>query len=167
MKKLIISNQDFAQKQLKEKGEFSLLQCERLLEFLQVSHQQAQQSIIYFELTGAKARFSYPSLQLSIKAELPAICQRCLDVTNFSLNLQFNYLINPELLNSDATVTEDENDETDWLEPDVEFDVLALIEDELLMAAPIAPIHEVDCGQLNLQSGEKANPFAVLKGKIK
>ena len=167
MKKLIINNQDFAQKQLKEMGEFPLLQCERLLEFLQVSNEQADQSTVYFVLTGSEASFSYPSLQLSIKAEVPAICQRCLDVTNITMDLQFNYLINPELLNPNATVTEDENDETDWLEPDVEFDVLALIEDELLMAAPIAPVHEAECGQLNMQSGEKVNPFAMLKGKIK
>ena len=40
-----------------------------------------------------------------------------------------------------------------------------MIEDELLMAAPIAPVHPTECAQLCMQSGEKANPFTVLKGK--
>jgi uncharacterized protein len=162
MKKLIINNQDFAQKQQKEQGEFSLLQCERLLDFLQINPAQAEKTVIYFELTGFQKQFSHPSLRLAIRAELPALCQRCLEVTNIPLALDFDYLINP-----DTTEIEDEDDELDWLEPDPEMDVLALIEDELLMAAPIAPVHPTECAQLRMQSGEKANPFAVLKGKIK
>jgi uncharacterized protein len=51
------------------------------------------------------------------------------------------------------------------------MDLVALIEDEMLMALPIAPVHAEDCND-NLhngvaESGEKPNPFAVLKGLIK
>jgi uncharacterized protein len=41
-----------------------------------------------------------------------------------------------------------------------------LIEDELLIAMPIAPLHEADCIKATMQSGEKPNPFAILKGKF-
>ena len=47
------------------------------------------------------------------------------------------------------------------------MDIAALIEDEIIMALPIAPMHEVICGEVVTQSGEKPNPFAVLKGIIK
>ena len=58
----------------------------------------------------------------------------------------------------------DENDEIDWLEPSQEMNLSELIEDELLIAIPIAPVHEANCAKSNMQSGEKPNPFAVLKG---
>jgi len=61
----------------------------------------------------------------------------------------------------------EESDEIDWLEASQEMDLTALIEDELLIAMPIAPMHETDCLKTSLQSGEKPNPFAVLKGKFK
>ena len=47
------------------------------------------------------------------------------------------------------------------------MNVLQLIEDELLLAMPIAPTHAEACNKASMQSGEKPNPFAVLKGKIK
>jgi uncharacterized protein len=47
------------------------------------------------------------------------------------------------------------------------MDVVQLIEDEIIMALPIAPTHEQNCGPQVMQSGEKPNPFAVLKGLIK
>jgi uncharacterized protein len=162
MKTLTIDNQEFAQKQQNEQGEFVLSSCVRLMDSLHVSREQADNTMIYFALSGFQKQFSHPSLQLTIRTELPALCQRCLDYTAVSLDLHFQYLIL-----ADAGEMLDEDDELDWLEPNHEMDVLALIEDELLMAMPIAPVHSHDCGQLKLESGEKANPFAVLKGKIK
>jgi uncharacterized protein len=47
------------------------------------------------------------------------------------------------------------------------MDLQKLIEDEIIMATPIAPTHEGHCAQGTMQSGEKPNPFAVLKGLIK
>jgi len=47
------------------------------------------------------------------------------------------------------------------------MDLLTLIEDEIIIATPIAPLHEGNCAHGTMQSGEKPNPFAVLKGLIK
>ena len=60
-----------------------------------------------------------------------------------------------------------ENDEIDWIEEEKEMNLLELIEDELLLAMPIAPHHDNNCAKLSMQSGEKPNPFAILKGKYK
>ena len=79
-----------------------------------------------------------------------------------NLDLNFDYLL------SDSTINEmEDGDEMDWLEINSEMDVRELIEDELLLAMPIAPAHDGACSSLSMQSGEKPNPFAVLKGKIK
>jgi uncharacterized protein len=81
---------------------------------------------------------------------------------HINLDLNFDYLISDYALDDI-----DENDEIDWLEANNEMNLCELIEDELLLAIPIAPVHENNCSKLSMQSGDKPNPFAVLKGKIK
>ena len=159
MNELVINNLEFAQTQQTLTGEIDALKCERLAETLVPKGKGAH---INFKLTGAAKQLRNPSLHLHIEAKLPVTCQRCLDEMLVSINLDFNYII------CNALPTEiDENDDTDWLEAAPETDVQDLIEDELLLAMPIAPMHDHDCNKQSMQSGEKPNPFAVLKGLIK
>ena len=67
---------------------------------------------------------------------------------------------------------EDEESEEDVLVTSKAFDLLELIEDELLMAAPLVPMHTVCPQPLKLQAvdpefvelpQDKPNPFAVLQ----
>lgn len=161
-KSLIINNLEFAQKKQRLADSFAASDLIRLDEVLAPHDKDAKPATIYFELTGVCKQFSQPGLHLSIKAELPVICQRCLDQMTIRLDLAFDYLI------SDATIDAlDDNDEVDWLEADNEMNLQELIEDELLLAMPMAPVHEENCSKSSMQSGEKPNPFAVLKGKIK
>ena len=156
---LVINNLEFAQAQQTLAGEIDALKCERLAEILAPSGKGAP---ISFKLTSTARQLRNPSLHLHIEAKLPVICQRCLDEMLVNINLDFNYII------CNALPTEvDENDDTDWLEAAPEMNLQALIEDELLLAMPIAPMHDHDCSKQSMQSGEKPNPFAVLKGLIK
>ena len=158
MNDLVINNLEFAQTQQTLAGEIDALKCERLAESLVPNGQGGH---INFKLTGAAKQLRNPSLHLHIEAKLPVTCQRCLDKILVSLDLSFNYII------CNALPTEiDENDDTDWLEASPDMSLQELIEDELLLAMPIAPMHDADCSEQSMQSGEKPNPFAVLKGKF-
>ena len=157
-KSLIINNLEFAKSKLKLDDSLVAAELTRLSEMLA----NAGNSQIAFQLSGASQQFSQPSLHLSIKANLVVTCQRCLDEMTVNLNLDFEYLISGTQINE-----AEENDETDWLEASHEMDVGELIEDELLLAMPIAPTHAHDCSKLSKQSGDKPNPFAVLKSLIK
>ena len=159
MNDLIINNLEFAEAQQTLAGEIDAANCERLAVTLSASGKGAN---INFKLTGAAKQLRNPGLHLHIEAKLPVTCQRCLDEMQVQLNLDFNYIICNEL-----PLETDENDDTDWLEAAPDMNVQALIEDELLLAMPIAPMHAHDCSQQSMQSGEKPNPFAVLKGLIK
>ena len=159
MNDLIIHNLEFAEAQQTLAGEMDALKCERLAEILMPSGNGAH---ISFKLTGAAKQLRNPSLHLHIEAKLPVTCQRCLDEMQVQLSLDFNYIVCDEL-----PLETDENDDTDWLEAAPDMNVQALIEDEILLAMPIAPTHAHDCSQQSMQSGEKPNPFAVLKGLIK
>ena len=162
MKTLIISNLEFAQKQQEIADYFAPESLNRLSETLALTSENAHLADINFTLTGDIKRFRQPSLHLHINSQLPVICQRCLDEMLIKLDLKFDYLL------SDSSVNAmEESDELDWLEINSEMDMRELIEDELLLAMPIAPVHAASCNKLNMQSGEKPNPFAVLKGKIK
>jgi uncharacterized protein len=157
-KSLIINNLEFAKNQLELSDRLMTAQLPRLAEML-VNQDKSQ---VQFQLSGMGKQFRQPSLHLNIKANLAVTCQRCLDEMVVDLNLSLDYLI------SNTEISEaEENDEIDWLEANHEMDVCELIEDELLLALPIAPTHAHDCSKLSSQSGDKPNPFAVLKGLIK
>jgi uncharacterized protein len=150
----IINNLEFAKNQLTLDGDIELVTLTRLSEMLT----NASQSQLRFKLIGTGKQFSQPGLNLVIKANLQMLCQRCLDEMTIDLNLRYNYLI------SNVALAEAEDaDELDWLEAAVDMNVQELIEDELLLALPIAPTHAHDCSKLIKQSGDKPNPFAVLK----
>jgi uncharacterized protein len=158
----IINNLEFAKKQQKISGHFSVFELKRLAETLNIQTEANKNSTIYFELSGDSKQFRYPSLHLHIKTNLPVICQRCLEEMQIKLDLHFDYLLSEKI---EAEL--EESDEIDWLEADDAMDLLELIEDELLLAMPIAPTHDNNCAKTSMQSGEKPNPFAVLKGRIK
>lgn len=160
MKPTLINNIEFADKNLEIAGNIDADNCERLVEIISKSTQNVAN--IRYKLTGASKKLRLPSLHLSINAKLPVLCQRCLEEMSLDFALELDYVI------SDTAPSEvEESDEIDWLEASQEMDLTALIEDELLIAMPIAPMHETDCLKTSLQSGEKPNPFAVLKGKFK
>ena len=162
MKTHIINNIEFAQKELKLNDSIETIGLKRLAEMLALDEKNKHLAAVHFELTSDCKRFRQPSLHLYIRAQLPVICQRCLGDMPITIDLHFDYLINNGEKNES-----DDNDEFDWLEANHEMDLQELIEDELLLAMPISLLHEVSCAQLSMQSGEKPNPFAMLKGKIK
>lgn len=117
-------------------------------------------------------------LNIDAAANINLVCQRCLQQVSFALsvNVQIALLANEQ----DEGLLEDDADYLildDILayEPQVGLDVVALIEDELLLMLPISPRHD-DChlavqsvGELVEEEAESDNPFAVLadlKGKL-
>ena len=169
IKPLLINNLDFAVSEQVISGSVELSALPRLNELLAPTNNQAehnQSARIHYTLVGYAKKHSQPSLHLSVNAELPTSCQRCLNEMSVPLKLEFDYLVS-----NDEPAEFDGNDEVDWLEATREMNVWELVEDELLIAFPIAPVHSVEqqkeCVQYSNQSDEKPNPFAVLKNFAK
>ena len=166
MKTLSINNLEFAQSEQSISGEVNLLEMDRLVDVLFMPQTPVSEPSIQFTLTGHNKKYSSPSLHLNVDAHLPTTCQRCLNAMSVNLKLEFDYLIT-----DNEPVGFDENDDLDWLEISAAMSVPALVEDELLIAFPIAPTHsseqQGECKQHSMQSGEKPNPFAGLKDLIK
>lgn len=112
-----------------------------------------------------------PWLALQLHGEVIRTCQRCLEPLRLALDLQPHY----RFVADEATAAEqDETCEEDVLVWSRHFNVLELLEDEVLLAIPLTPMHE-DCELTPHRAGdlpdiqepeevERPNPFAALEG---
>lgn len=108
-------------------------------------------------------------LHLSAEGHAPQVCQRCLSPfwQPVALDRWFRFVADEA-----AAETEDEDSEEDVLAFVPRFDLCGLLEDELLLALPLVPMHEPDCpepvqlsaGDLSaaLEEPEREHPFAAL-----
>jgi uncharacterized protein len=107
-------------------------------------------------------------LHLTAQVTLPLVCQRCLGPVDQDVMFDRYFRF---VASEDLAAIEDEESEEDVLVLSRDFNLLDLLEDELLMAMPPAPTHEV-CpvsikfqavdSDFEAQTAQKPNPFAVL-----
>ncbi|GAB3658371.1 YceD family protein [Ramlibacter alkalitolerans] len=111
-------------------------------------------------------------VHLEADATLPLVCQRCLTPVDVPLQVRRAF----RFVADEATAAaEDDESEEDLLALSRSFDLVELVEDELLMELPVAPRHEV-CPQpvkmsavdvdFEAAEAEKEHPFALL-GRLK
>jgi uncharacterized protein len=135
---------------------------------------QAEGELVQSAVDYAKAK---PQVWLHVTAHmhLPQTCQRCLGEVSTHLEFDRSYRFVADEATAEA---EDEECEEDLLAISREFNLLELVEDELLMALPQVPMHEVCPVQPKMAAVDadfealgregKPNPFAALaalKGK--
>lgn len=104
-------------------------------------------------------------------AELTFTCQRCMEPVSLPVRAEFRLAV----VTSEAEAAGLPEDTDARVQTDRMLESAALVEDELLLALPIVPVHAdiTACGeraailqQLNTQAeppAERSNPFAVLR----
>ena len=106
-------------------------------------------------------------LHLSAHTSVPLTCQRCMAAVSSALEVDQWYRF---VESEEVAMAEDDETEEDLLVMVPQFDLLALLEDELLMALPLVPMHETcpvtpvfSAGDPAVEAAEAMpNPFAVL-----
>ena len=108
-------------------------------------------------------------LDLHIETAVPQICQRCLQPAMVALEIDRSFRF---VVDEQTAATLDDVSDHDVLVISRRFDLHELIEDEILMALPLVPRHEVcpvqvrwkaeDADYERAQKESKRNPFAVL-----
>jgi uncharacterized protein len=122
---------------------------------------------VHLELREDQAGQATQWLHLTVSTVLPQTCQRCLGLADIviAIDRQFRFV------ESEAVAeAQDDESEEDLLVTSREFDLASLIEDEVLMALPLVPRHEVCpiAPKLSVAdtdfdaASEKPNPFAQL-----
>jgi uncharacterized protein len=107
-------------------------------------------------------------LHLQANTSVPLTCQRCMAAVQTPLLVDQWYRF---VATEDIAMEQDDASEEDLLVMAPQFDLLALLEDELLMALPLVPMHD-ECPVLPAFSAgvidthedapDKPNPFAAL-----
>lgn len=106
---------------------------------------------------------------ITLNATVELVCQRCLDIMTFVADNTYHYMF---IRNEREQVMVPDGYDALELGMKDPFDLKVLIEDELLLALPIIPIHELDeCQQPAALVNEpepiesevpRSNPFSVL-----
>lgn len=152
-----IDSPDFARNGRRTGGEVRFSELPRLLDIL-----ENPQGILTYSVQGGADKRGAHFLDVSIAGECSLRCQRCLSGFDYVIRLQTRLLLRDQ---ASLDALDDDAEELDSILADTHLDVLALLEEEILLSLPIAPKHEpgacrVTDGESGL--GNERNPFAVL-----
>jgi uncharacterized protein len=112
-----------------------------------------------YQVHGAVNAAGRPCLAVEASGFAMLACQRCLDAVEFRVELS----VELELAASEREIVE-ADDDVDRVLATNAMDVAALVEDEVLLVLPMAPMHErcePDAGQ---GAANRAATFAALAG---
>ena len=139
-------------------GSVAVADLQRLQEGL---HDQSGQ--IDYRLAGSMDKDGMASLRLRIEADLTLTCQRCLGPVKFHLESARRFELVPKGQALDDPA--DEPEDVEQIHADAALDVALLVEDEAILALPIAAMHEAEAcaAPAATESGNEAlSPFSAL-----
>lgn len=156
---VVINSIEFARDGGSLHGSVAVKNLSRLKDLL-----SSDEGVLEYTLTGRRGENGRFYLACAVKGVLQLRCQRCLEALSYPVSTDSELeLVEDEQLLA-GLVNEDEL--TDAIKADPKMDVLALVEDEVLLGLPMAPMHAPeDCkaerhpGQA--KTGEK-NAFSAL-----
>lgn len=99
-------------------------------------------------------------LRVRLDGVVSVECQRCMNPVLVKLAPRVRF----ELVDTEAALDVDDDDRWDVVLHAERFDLLHLLEDELLLALPFAPMHETCAAPADSAVGERIMPFALLAG---
>ena len=162
---LVIEPSVFARESKTLQGNLPIADLPRVLDSLAESG-----GAVSYWIEGRISERERPQLFLRLDGVFSLRCQRCLESVAYPLQVR-NLL---EFVGDESRLTQEEieDDSRDFLPWKKEIDVVALLEDEIILALPPAPRHE-QCNFPDLKYAAdvnmKSSPFSMLrelKGKI-
>jgi uncharacterized protein len=127
------------------------------------------QGEVVWKLAGSTHASGYPTLHLSVHASIQLMCQRCLTPFVFQIQSESTVILAKDEQVADEIEASLEDDQIEVIVGSKTFDIMALIEDEALLAIPLSPKHEVCPPKEKLDAfaiAKKESPFAALKDQI-
>lgn len=155
--RLYIDSLDFSRRDGELKGEVPVSELPRMADLL-----SDFEGKISYLLRGLTGKDGHPQLQLSVDGACNLRCQRCLNPLLYPVKLVSTL----RLVNEDELDSADiEDDEVDSIPAEKRLDVLALLEEELLLSLSLAPKHSLGECQIAAEGLSRIkSPFAALVG---
>lgn len=158
-RQVVVNSLEFAREGGRRAGEVPVAALDRLADALVDTT-----GTLAWDLLGLRDADGESWLVLRVAGVLNLRCQRCLGSLPFPVAIERRLLLVPP----GAPWPEDEledpsvDDGSDAIEADRELAVLALVEEEVLLALPIAPRHESCEPPRAVVKEQEPSPFAVL-----
>ncbi len=117
-------------------------------------------------LQGGSGGHGYPEWDLQVNATVQLTCQRCLTPFAFQIASHSTLILARDDEKADEMEVSLEDESVDVIVASRAFNIFELIEDEALLALPLAPRHP-QCEDAHLPSlslDEEASPFSSLRG---
>ena len=168
---LVIDPARFAREGARLTGALAAAALPRLAEQLQRADQlqgpdqlQGAGGEIGYRVDGFLSERGHPGLHLQLDGEIELRCQRCLGALRARIESRRDVVLVPDV---DEFAQRSDEDETMDIIPAVpRLDLRTLLEDEVLLALPVAPCHASDeCRVPEGRPGaapERVSPFAAL-----
>jgi uncharacterized protein len=103
-----------------------------------------------------------PALDVAVQGTIPLICQRCLERLDFELERASRLVLVAD--SSELPDVSQEEPDSETIPAAEVADVRDLVEQEVLLGLPLAPVHEEGCIAAPASPGQaEESPFAVLK----
>lgn len=155
----VIDGLEFAKSGAKLQGAWPIAELPRLRDAL-----RAAEGTLSYELRGVTQTQGRPALRLRVEGTLPLVCQRCLGALEFPLHLEVALLLAATQAEIDAEPLAAFGPES--IVAGREMPVQTLVEDEVLLAIPIAPRHPACDGAGKDAAGARQTSFAALRGMM-
>ena len=155
----VIDGLEFARTGAKLHGSWPVAGFSRLRDVL-----RTDEGTLQYDLLGVAQVRGYPALRLKVDGALQLACQRCLGAMEFPLHIDVSLGLAQTQAEIDAEPLVAEGPERIVAGP--EMPVRDLVEDEVLLAIPLAPRHERCAGREAGAAGKERSPFAGLRGLV-
>ena len=124
---------------------------------------RTNEGTLRYELRGVPQEQGRPALRLKVDGALQFVCQRCLGALEVPLHLDVSLQLAATQAEVDTGPVEAEG--PDKIVASRAMPVREMVEDEVLLAIPIAPRHE-RCAGGDARLDEGQSPFAGLRGLL-
>ena len=125
---------------------------------------RTDEGTLQYSLLGVPQERGCPVLRLKVSGTLQLACQRCLGALEFPLHVEVPLLLAATQAEVDAEPLEAEGPEK--IVAGQAMAVRDLVEDEVLLAIPLAPRHERCAGGQSEAASKERSPFAGLRGLV-
>lgn len=156
---VVIDSLEFARQGRTLRGTIAIADLARLQDVLHTND-----GLLEYTVSGGINGQSKSVLHITITGVLQLQCQRCFGPLVYPLHLTSHFELVEHKLGFGDLAEEDES--VDLIEADTQLDVLALLEDEIILSLPISPLHQpAECKAtqyLDQAESSEQNAFSVL-----
>lgn len=162
MEAILIDAFEFSRLKESREGALAVAQLPRL-----ANESVAQTGMLRWVLHGDMHQQGHPQLVLAVSGSVQLMCQRCLTPFEFAIDSQSVLVLAKDEATADHIEAVLDNDDIEVIVGSRQFNLTDLIEDEALLAIPVAPKHEACPDQAVPGSqagiGKAPSPFDALK----